>query len=139
MPNIENSPTKPSGAPKKKVLAIDDSPIVLSATEEHLTAAGFDVKTVLYPKEMATTLVVVVADYKPDLVLCDIDMPLLPGDRIAKIIKSNMRLKNTKLYFYSSRKAEELEAMVKTAAAEGYIRKTGDARDLLAKVAEILK
>lgn len=122
----------------KKIALIDDSPIVLQMAEKALVRAGYFVKAIQYPDGLTKPLTMMLLEFTPDLILCDVDMPLLRGDQFAKVAKSSKLLQNVKLYFYSSQPVEELMTCVQETAANGYIEKTNDTKGLVCRVQEIL-
>ena len=133
-----NQSDSPSEGGRKRILLVDDSPIVLATMSDLLTGAGYSVKTVLYPTESQGSLALVVARSKPDLVLNDVDMPVLKGDQLTKIIKRNVLTKEVKVYFFSSEAPEKLKEMVTQSGADGFIQKTKDPAELLAKIRAIM-
>lgn len=116
-----------------KILIIDDSEIVLEVTAEVLREGGHEVITRSSPLGTAATL----TTEKPDLVLLDIDMPALSGDKAAEILRRHQRFASTRLYLYSSRSEEELAALVSRCGADGFLRKTDDFDALLALVNQL--
>jgi len=107
-----------------RVMIIDDSETVLKVTAHKLKIAGFDVITAGNERSLLE-----IAQHKPDLVLLDVSMPGLTGDRIAQLLKDTGLLKRGLVVFFSSRTAAELEDLVIQTGAAGYIRKdlaTGD-------------
>lgn len=122
----------------KKVLVIDDSEVALALAEEALSQAGFDVLSVQFPTK-SEPLMRIVANFKPDLILADVEMPLLKGDDFVRIAKKSPALQNLKVYFYSSASAERLAAITAETAADGYIHKTDDLTAVVDRVREILR
>jgi CheY-like chemotaxis protein len=104
---------------KGKVLVIDDDPIVLELTRERLEGAGYEVLV----RENALGTLQLVRDEQPDVVLLDVMMPALNGERIASLLKSSERTKETKIILFSSKSEEELQAMTEQAGAIGAISK----------------
>ena len=70
-----------------KILIIDDSELVLAATRGMLESLGFLVVTVSSP----IGAVLVAAEERPDLVLVDLSMASLSGDRVVSSLKRNAR------------------------------------------------
>lgn len=130
--------TTDTAPPQKKILLIDDSEIVLTSALNALSKAGYEVKSILYPSGVSGTLIEEVLRYAPTLVLSDVDMPLLKGQEFAKIAKTSPRLKNIKLYFYSSQPEEELKTHVKNTSADGYIHKSVNKEEFLSRVKSIM-
>ncbi len=123
----------------KKILLIDDSEVVLALASNALDQAGYQTRTVLFPSQAQGSLALIVAKYKPDLILSDIDMPFLKGNEIASITKSNPLWSDIKICFYSSEPVDKLQAYVKATKADGFVRKSNDLTVLLRKVKEVLE
>jgi len=66
----------------KKVLIIDDDEKLLMATERLLNLAGYEVAT---RSSEFGTLAAVTAE-RPDVVLLDLNMPVISGDRLAALL-----------------------------------------------------
>jgi CheY-like chemotaxis protein len=70
----------------KKILVIDDDAQYLKLTTRVLRSAGYEVVT---RSEVIGTSAVVASE-RPDMVLIDVDMPALDGDRLALLIQRSM-------------------------------------------------
>ncbi len=131
--------TSPGGPrrPAGRVLIIDDSEIALALAEDALVQAGYEVKCVKFPNK-ADPLTLIVANFRPDLVLADVEMPLLRGDDFVRIAKTSPAFKSMKFYFYSSLAPDKLESFVGEVAADGFIPKSDDLTSVVRRVREIL-
>ena len=105
-----------------KVLLLDDSPFVLEMTRRMLEAHGFVVTTLSSPLLLADT----VFDERPDIILMDVNMPGLSGDKVLRASRSHEWFRNIPKVFYSDRSADELQQLVNSTGADGYINKTSD-------------
>jgi DNA-binding response OmpR family regulator len=107
------------------VLVVDDDATTLAMAEAMLTDAGYDVAL----RDTALGTAAEIMKNRPDFVLLDLNMPALPGDQIARVLSSGNRLGQTRLIFHSSRPEAELQALVESHGALGYIHKgSGAAR-----------
>ena len=104
---------------KKKILVIDDDENLLAATRELLKTEGYDVFT----HKAAFGATSVIDAVKPDLVLLDINMPGLAGDRLAYLLRSNEMTKDAPIIFYSSDGEDTLRRAVSVNKVRGYIPK----------------
>ncbi len=117
----------------KKIFIIDDSPTVRMAARLALERAGFEV----IEEDNPVVVSLRVGREKPDLVLLDVQMPLLQGDRVAKLLQPSKRA--TKIILYSTLPEAELSRMVTETGVHGYIHKTNDPSGLAAQVRRILE
>jgi len=111
--------TKKASGPRK-VLVVDDDPLVLRILKDKLAEAGFLVTTT----SSAFGAIQQVEEQVPDVVIIDVMLPALPGNRIAALVRDRMRGKGVKVLLYSSRAEKELAAMVKESGADGYLVKS---------------
>ena len=118
---------------KNKILFIDDDERHLVAAKELLEAEGYEVVTHL--GWFGSTNMV--KDIQPDLVLLDVNMPGLSGDRLSSLLLSNYYTKNVPIVFYSSNDEDSLRKTVAEHGVKGYICK-GDIRELKRKLAYYL-
>jgi CheY-like chemotaxis protein len=119
---------------KKKVLVIDDNEMHLYTTKELLQNDRIEVST--HKNWLGATNRV--KDFQPDLVLLDINMPGLSGDKLTEIIKPCCDSIRAPIVFHSSNDEESLRELVKTHGVRGYICK-GNIIDLRSKVNQHLK
>ncbi len=114
---------------KKKILVVDDSRTNLVWAQMHLEKDGYEVVTRDEP--LGTTLEVL--REKPDLILLDVEMPLLQGNEIVPTLKSG-RGATLPVVLYSSLPLPELKARVESSGANGFIQKTHNAPDFLRQI-----
>ena len=112
---------------KVKVVLVDDSQVDLSWFDVVATHAGYDVSTYEHP----LTLVDVIQTEHPKLVLLDVKMPALDGDKVCRILKDNEATRAVKVILYSSMAATELSSLARDCRADGYIVKTSDAGNMV--------
>lgn len=117
-----------------KILVIDDSEIVLEATREMLKAGGFQVVTCDSP--IGAGLLVVAE--QPDLVLVDLNMASVGGERVVSSLKSGPRTGHIPVYLYTSAPASEVAAVLKRSRADGVIPKGGSGLDLATALRGVL-
>ncbi len=109
------------------VLVVDDDPIVLEVTKERLESAGYEVHT----REEALGTSQWTAEFQPDIVLLDVNMPALTGTDLAQLLKKRRATKDIAIILYSSIESSELHGKLRAAGAVGAIQKTGDDRRFL--------
>ena len=118
-----------------KILVVDDSEIVLELVAMYLQDAGFQVATL----GSAFQLVQAIHQELPDLILLDVKMPALGGDKAASILRQRSFSKNIPVLLFSDMEEEELAGLVQETGATGYVRKTMDGEELAATVRRWLK
>lgn len=117
----------------KKILIIDDDDRHLLTAQELLEEEGYMVET----HNLGFGATNLIKSLRPDLVLLDINMPALSGDKLAAVIKANEATQNIPVVFYSSNDEDSLRRSVREARACGYICK-GNIMELKRKVAHFL-
>jgi len=120
----------------KRILIIDDDNSHLLAAKEILENEGYRVST--HNQALGSTMMV--KQLKPDLVLLDINMPALSGDKLAEIIGRTLHSSKVPILFYSSNDEDSLRKAVgkyRSFGVQDYICK-GDPYDLRKKVASFL-
>lgn len=118
---------------RKKVMVVDDDERLLETTKFILEKEGYEV--LIYNRAIGS--ISNIRNFKPDLVLLDINMPALSGESLAGVINSTKSLEGAKIVFYSSNDEESLrEAVIKNGIG-GYICK-GDLIGLRRKVASFI-
>jgi DNA-binding response OmpR family regulator len=105
---------------KKRVLVVDDSEIVLAKAREALTAGGYEVCTAI---SAAAADSYIYGDSRPDIIVLDVMMPMLDGDKKAKLLKGDDLAKDIPILLLSSKNEEELVRLVAESGADGFIRK----------------
>lgn len=114
----------------KKVLVVDDDPLVLRILRDRLVEAGFLVSTT----SSAFGAIQMIEDQVPDVVIIDVMLPALPGNRIAAIVRERMGHKGVKIILYSVKDAAELEVLATEAKADAWLVKSDDYELLVKEV-----
>ena len=76
---------------------------------------------------------------KPDLILMDIQMPVMDGFEATKILKAGAETRNIRIIALTSYAMKEDDEKVREAGCDGYITKPIDTKEFLKKVAEYLR
>ena len=120
---------------KQHVVIIDDDRFILTIAADFLTAAGFRVSTsdtTVYSNEL------IYANDPPDLILLDVVMPLMSGDRKVMALKRREQSRDIPVVLISSKPEDELRVLATQAGADGYLQKPFSPERLVAKVREHL-
>jgi CheY-like chemotaxis protein len=115
------------------VLVVDDSPLVLDIVREALEARGYRVETTDDPLECER----IFAEVAPDVLVVDIEMPVLDGASLIRLIQRN-RLHRCVALLFSDRSHAELTATIRACEADGGAKKTPDCGDLISLIASKL-
>lgn len=118
---------------RKRILIVDDSPLLLDLAKEALERAGF---TVLVTEDFRQ-LGSLQQHGRIDLILMDVQMPELFGDDVAAVLRE-VRGVQTPIYLLSSLTADELAKRASAADVEGYICKREGIEALVERVTRIL-
>lgn len=116
-----------------KILVIDDSDFVVESVKEALEPLGHTIERL----ESFLKLVDSVRTDPPDLILLDLEMPLLPGRKAGEYIR-RYQAHRIPLLIHSSRPEPELRRAAMAVDADGWVSKTAGVPALLRKVAEHL-
>ena len=89
---------------KKKVLLVDNHPVILKFMTQLLTKNGYHVMTA----QDGLAALVILEDYIPDVVFVDLVMPNISGDKLCQIIRGMPRLEDVYLIILSAVAAEQM-------------------------------
>lgn len=118
----------------KRVLVVDDSDIVLEKAGEALVAKGYEVFTASSAKDADRYIY---GDCRPDIIIMDVMMPLLDGDRKTRMLKDDDSTRNIPVLLLSSKSEEELSQLVAESGADGFIRKPFTFREMTERIKEL--
>jgi DNA-binding response OmpR family regulator len=119
----------------KKVLIVDDDEQYLKMTERLLRGAGYEVVT--RTGVLGTSFVV--TSERPDVVLVDLNMPMVNGDRLVPLMtrgRFEPPYISPYVVLYSGVDAKELEHRARECGADACIPKGLVPKQFLARVAE---
>ncbi len=115
---------------KHKIICIDDSPTMLSTIKDYLDSDQYEVLTVENPMQSLSYLF----DSKPDLILMDLSMPGINGNRLSKILKSSSVFKNVPIVIVSGNTEILTQETIEEIGAKDFLAKPFTKNDLLAIV-----
>lgn len=122
------------GDARCKIFIVDDSKTVLEFVSLCLQDAGHDVMTFENPLSITREAM----RQNPDVILVDVSMPALNGDKLIPIIRDLKGNRNGKIVLYSSRTEQELMLLARSCGADGYITKSMDPEQFLNSVERYL-
>jgi two-component system alkaline phosphatase synthesis response regulator PhoP len=105
---------------RKKILVVDDDPIILEVVRDRLEAAGHEV----HIRDAALGTTQWVAENAPDFVLLDVSMPALSGRELGQLLKRGASTRNVGVILFSGLPQEELQQVVRASGAIGGISKS---------------
>jgi CheY-like chemotaxis protein len=114
---------------KKRIVLIDDDENLLATTKAILEDEGYDVYA--YNRPLGSTNRI--RDAEPDLIMLDMNMPALSGETLARVLHSNIGIRDIPIVFYSSNDEDTMRKAVSEHGVRGYICK-GNLYDLRSKV-----
>lgn len=107
-----------NGTQRKKILVVDNHPVMLEFMTKFLTARGYHVLTAFDGISALNTL----KDFIPDVMFIDLIMPNIDGEKLCRIIRSSQRLTDVSIVVISAVAAEE-EINIKAIGADACIAK----------------
>lgn len=118
----------------KKILIADDEPNIVISLEFLMQHSGYQIK-VASDGEQALRLL---SDFKPDLILLDIMLPLHNGFEVCQRIRENPDWSDMKIVMLTAKGREIEMAKGLALGADVYITKPFATKDLLANVQRLL-
>jgi len=114
----------------KRILVVEDQEDNRRILRDMLKKAGFDVLEATTGEEG----VLLAKTHVPDLILMDIQMPVLDGYEATRRIKSIPELKDIPIIVVTSYALSGEDAKAQSAGAAAYVSKPFSPRELLAKI-----
>jgi CheY-like chemotaxis protein len=122
------------GASKACVFVIDDNEVDLESARGILGPAGYDVRTFNSPLGTSRAL----HETPPDLILIDVMMPALDGDKLIPLIRAVKGARDALLILISVKPGHELRTLAARCGADGFIEKTAEPGKLVRAVDSFL-
>lgn len=120
---------------KKNVVVIDDCKLTLAIARDILESAGYEVFTA---ESGIEANVYIYAKPGPDLILIDVVMPMLQGDKKVQLLKVREATRSIPVLLMSSKQEAELSRLAASSGADGYITKPLQRERLLQAVEAVL-
>ncbi len=118
----------------QRILVVEDQEDNRNILRDLLTSAGYDVIEALNGQEGVD----IAGSERPDLILMDIQLPVLDGYEATRRIKGNPALVSIPVIAVTSYALSGDEAKARAAGCDGYVTKPFSPRQLLGKVREFL-
>ena len=120
---------------KNQILVIDDSITVRKSTEKVLVNAGFDVLLAKHGSEGLELLL----QHNPDLILCDIEMPVMDGFDFLKNLRMNEKFNKIPIFMITSRTADKHKNYAMSLGANEFLGKPFQEKQLLNLIKNYVK
>lgn len=118
----------------KRILVVEDQEDNRRILRDLLDSAGFE----MIEAEDGQQALVAVAEHRPDLILMDIQLPLVDGYEATRRIKANPELNSIPIIVVTSYALSGDEGKAREAGCDAYVTKPYSPRQLLAKICEYL-
>ena len=120
------------GAPKRRILVVDDEEGFRDGVADLLSMEGYAVSVARNAVEAVSML----PDFRPEVILLDLRMPLLDGESFLRGIRGLPASRDVPVVLISAK--EELPAIASRYGAAGYLSKPFEAPQLLSLLERIL-
>ena len=118
----------------KRILVIEDTEDNRQIIRDLLTSAGYDIVEAVTGEEG----VAMAAKHRPDLILMDMQLPVLDGYEATRRIKADPDLKSIPIIVVTSYALSGDEKKARLAGCDAYVAKPFSPRQLLAIVREFV-
>ncbi len=120
---------------RKHIVIVEDNPHFSLILETRLEKAGFDITTA----EDGLKGYHLIRQMKPDLIILDLMLPTLDGQKICRFLKFDRMMKEIPIIIFTSRDLDEQERLAKQGRADAYVLKTTPFEVLLNLIHRLLK
>ncbi len=119
----------------KKVLLVDDDPVIRVLVSEYLASHGHDVSAIASGEECLSKL----KDMTPDIVLLDLIMPTMTGIDVLKNLQTTNNPRDFKVIMLSANTNSDEMLKANNVEVDGYLTKPFEIKDILEAVEESSK
>jgi CheY-like chemotaxis protein len=119
----------------KSILIVDDNQANLKLARVLLEGEGFDTRTAVDAEEAIDAL----QNFKPDLILMDIQLPGIDGLELTRQLKARPATKDIRIVALTAYAMKGDEQKARDAGCDGYITKPIDTRTLSDTIARYLE
>jgi diguanylate cyclase (GGDEF)-like protein len=119
----------------ERILVVDDEVDIAAVLEINLSAEGFDVEVANDPK----TALGRVSDFRPDLILLDINMPGMDGLEVTRLLRSDALTASTSIILLTAKSSVDDRLVGLAAGADDYITKPFDLDEVVSRVRAALR
>ena len=116
---------------KAKILLKDDEIDLVETVKLRLQTNDYEVKVAYDGHQALESL----GDFKPDLIILDLKLPLMSGEEVYKLLKLSPVAEKVPVILFTASK-EDVETL--KIGAEGFIKKPFESKDLLETIQKLL-
>jgi len=120
---------------KKKILIIEDESSIHKALEFRFKKIGFDV---IIAEDGEDGLNKAIRE-TPDLIILDLILPKMTGERVCKEIRKNKNISGTPIIMLTAKDSEADRVIGKVIGADCYMIKPFDLNELIEEVGRLIK
>ena len=117
--------------PAKKIVIIDDCALTRQILQDLLEDAGYQVATAESGMKANQHIY---TEPQPDLVIMDVEMPNLNGDRKVRLLRSREESHQLPILLISAKSEEEMASLVEYSGASGFLRKPINPETVLTEI-----
>lgn len=118
----------------KKILVVDDEPLILRVATSRLKASGYEVITATDGEEAFEKA----SSEIPDLIVLDVMLPKMDGHKVCRLLKQEEKYRHIPILMFSARVQADDQEKGMAAGADAYMAKPFDPQKFLAKIQELL-
>jgi two-component system cell cycle response regulator DivK len=116
------------------ILVVEDQEDNMQILRDLLSSAGYEV----IEAENGQLALAVLERYRPSLILMDIQIPIIDGYEVTRLIKANQTLKSIPVIAVTSHALGGGEEKARAAGCDDFVAKPYSPRQLLAKIRQYL-
>jgi two-component system cell cycle response regulator DivK len=118
----------------KLILAVEDQEDNMQILRDLITSAGYEIVEAVNGEEALAA----VAKRRPDLILMDIQLPIMDGYETTRRIKADLALRSIPIIAVTSHALSDGEQKARAAGCDDFLPKPYSPRQLLAKIKQYL-
>jgi DNA-binding response OmpR family regulator len=117
-----------------RLLVVEDEPALAKVLQMRLQIEGFEVDVAGDGAEAMA----MIGKTRPDLVVCDLMMPVMDGVEVTRAIKGDPKLKSIPILILTALKSSKETAELERLGADGFATKPYDGKALSAQIRDLL-
>lgn len=117
----------------KRILIVDDELDILKVLKFRLTQRGYEIATAVNGQEGLERA----KEFKPDLILADIVMPIIKGDELCQQIKADPATRHIAVIIMTA-SIGQTPVAINTIKADGLIFKPFEPQELFKKIKDLI-